>query len=283
MRVLITGSTGFIGRNLKEYFQERGYQINCPGRADLNLLDSDAIREYFTRNSIDVVIHCGITLTSVEENLKMYFNLERCSDLYSRMICVGSAAEFDMRNYAQDMTEDYFRKFIPTDIYGFSKYVVAKDIESNKADILNLRVWGIFGKYEDHSRRFISNNIGRALSGLNISMNINMAFDYLYVNDFARIVEMFLDNSPKHKIYNTCVGTPVDMQTLAEVIRDVHGQDVPIVVKEEGRRAGYTGDNSLFQNEFGPFEFTDIRTSVSELYDWYVNSSGIEFRPEMFE
>jgi GDP-L-fucose synthase len=47
------------------------------------------------------------------------------------------------------MSEDYFQKHIPTDIYGFSKYVMTKDIETNDADILNLRVLGIFGKYEN--------------------------------------------------------------------------------------------------------------------------------------
>ena len=57
------------------------------------------------------------------------------------------------------MRESYFGRHIPTDIYGFSKYVIAKDIESVRRNIYNLRVFGIFGKYEDYKRRVISNNI----------------------------------------------------------------------------------------------------------------------------
>lgn len=283
MRLLITGTTGFVGRNLKEYFEGRDYQIDCPKRVDLNLLDSAAVQSYLDQGRFDVVIHCGVTLSSVEENLKMYFNLERCSGLFRRMICVGSGAEFDNRNYIPNMGEDYFQQHIPTDIYGFSKYVMAKDIETNNADILNLRVLGIFGKYEVHTRRFISNNIARVLSGLDISMNRNVSFDYLYVDDFARIVEVFLDSNPQHKIYNTCNGNPVDFLSLAEIIREVHGKDVSIVVKQEGLGNEYSGDNNLFLTEFGGFEFTGMRTAVGELYDWYKNSSGIEFHAAMFK
>ena len=58
------------------------------------------------------------------------------------MICVGSGAEFGNRNYIPNMGEDYFQQHIPTNFYGFSKYVMAKDIETNNADILDLRVLG---------------------------------------------------------------------------------------------------------------------------------------------
>ena len=55
------------------------------------------------------------------------------------------------------MKENYFGKYIPvkSDIYSFSKYQIAKDIESKKKNIYNLRGFGIFGKYEDYRRRFI--------------------------------------------------------------------------------------------------------------------------------
>ena len=53
----------------------------------------------------------------------MFFNIERCSNLFGRLLVVGSGAEYDMRNYHPGMKEDYFLENIPTDIYGFSKYV----------------------------------------------------------------------------------------------------------------------------------------------------------------
>ena len=83
----------------------------------------------------------------------------------------------------------------PINIYGYSKYEIAKNIESRHRNIYNLRVFGIYGKYEDYKRRFISNNICRLLCGQTISINKNAYFDYLYVNDFSKIVEMFIKNN----------------------------------------------------------------------------------------
>lgn len=282
IKMLITGTTGFVGKNLKEYFQGRSCDLHCPKRAELNLLDSGAVHDYLRKNEFDVVIHCGVTLSSVEENLKMYFNLERCSGFFGKMICVGSGAEYDMRNYIPKMDEQYFRVHIPTDIYGFSKYVIANDIENNSRNIFNLRVFGIYGKFEDHTRRFISNNICRVLSGLDISINKNMYFDYLYVNDFSRIVEMFVDKNPRKNSYNVCSGERVGLVSIAEIIRAVDGGKSAVIVKEDGEKPEYTGDNSLFLKEFNGFDFTKIETAVSELYDWYKNSSNIQFGPEMF-
>ena len=80
MKILITGTNGFIGHNLKDYFGTIYSDLHCPKRADLNLLDASAVSKYLTKNKFDVIIHCAVTLSSVEQNLKMYFHLEKCSN-----------------------------------------------------------------------------------------------------------------------------------------------------------------------------------------------------------
>ena len=64
----------------------------------------------------------------------MYFNIENCSKNFGKLICLGSGAEFDPKHYIPNMKENYFGKYIPvkSDIYSFSKYQIAKDIESKK-------------------------------------------------------------------------------------------------------------------------------------------------------
>ena len=282
MKIFITGSNGFIGRNLKEYFQDRYDGLCFPERQELNLLDSKAVYEYMAKNEFDVVIHCATTITSVEENLKMYFNLERCSKSFGKMFCLGSGAEFDKNNYIPKMKEEYFGKHIPSDAYGFSKYAIAKDIESKHRNIYNLRLFGIYGKYEDYKRRFISNNICRALSGLNISINKNVYFDYLYVDDFSRIVEMFIEKDAEKRSYNICTGRSVDLFSLAEIIRQIDGRDIPIDIKEDGLNAEYSGDNTRFLLEFGEFNFTQLKEAASQLYYWYRNKSGLMFNVKDF-
>jgi GDP-L-fucose synthase len=138
-------------------------------------------------------------------------------------------------------------------------------------------VFGIYGKYEDYTRRFISNNICRVLAGKDISINRNMLFDYLYVNDFSRMLEIFIKNDPLQKSYNICTSDPIDFLTYAAMIRDVDGGDLIIEVKQEGMNTEYSGDNTRFLQEFGNFSFTEPEVAISELYDWYRNTSGIKF------
>lgn len=283
MKLLITGTTGFVGRNLKEYFQTKSHDILTPKRDELNLLDPHGVRTYIEKNDFDTVIHCGVTLSSVEENLKMYFNIERCRASFGRLICVGSGAEYDMNHYHPHMKESFFGRHIPSDIYGFSKYVIAKDIESRHRNIYNLRVFGIYGKYENYMRRFISNNICRVLAGLDISINRNMFFDYLHVDDFCRIAEWFIHHEPTHRSYNICSGTPIDLLSLARIIKRVHGGDSEIKIKETGLNPEYTGDNALFLSECAGFDFTLPEKRIPELYRWYRDSSHIDFDPSIFQ
>lgn len=275
MKMLITGTNGFVGHNLMEYFRDRYDNLYCPKREQLNLLNSKAVYEYIKGNNFDVVIHCGVTLSSVEKNLKMFFNLEKCSNFFGKMFCIGSGAEYDMNNYIPKMKELYFGKHIPSDIYGFSKYVIAKDIESTPRNIYNLRVFGIYGKYEDFKRRFISNNICRVLCGLDLSINQNMYFDYLYVSDFSRIVEIFINKKATKRTYNVCTGKSIDLLSLAKIIIKIDGTKKTIHVQKKGLKPEYSGDNTLFLQEYGEFDFTPAEQAVRELYHWYKDSNDI--------
>ena len=271
IKLLILGGNGFIGKNMVEYFSNNDkYECYFPNRLELNLFNTQNIEDYLKNNSFDVVIHSAVNITSVEDNLQMYFNVERCSEYYGKLITIGSGAEYDMKNYYPMMTEDYFEKNIPSDIYGLSKFVVSKDIEYSNKNAVNLRVLGIFGKYEDYTRRFISNNIAKALCGNDITLFQNMKFDFIYVIDFLRILEIFINNDTREKNYNICTSQPIEFLELANIIHRVHGDtNTKVIAKKEGMKEEYSADNSRFIKEFGDFEFTDFNESVKDLYNWY--------------
>ncbi len=285
MKLLITGTNGFLGRNLKEFFLKKDFEISTPKRQQLNLLDSSLVEDYINENNFDVVIHSSVTLDSIDENLKMYFNLEKLSNKYGKLICIGSGAEFNSKYYEPKMKEEYFGKHMPdkSDIYGYSKFVIAKDILKKKRNIFNLRVFGIFGKYEDYRRRFISNNICRLLINENISINKNMFFDYLYVDDFLKIMELFILSTPKHSTYNTCTGKKIDLLTIAKILNEIDGRNKDIFIKNEGTNKEYTGENSRLINEFNEIKFTDPEKSILNLYNWYKNESKLIFDKNIFD
>ena len=54
--VLLTGGTGFIGRNIKPILEEK-VNLFAPTRNELNLKSECDVREYIKRNKINVIIH----------------------------------------------------------------------------------------------------------------------------------------------------------------------------------------------------------------------------------
>ena len=58
--ILITGSGGFIGKNLKKHLENK-YNILSPRSFELDCRDKDAVYKYFKENDIDFIIHCGST------------------------------------------------------------------------------------------------------------------------------------------------------------------------------------------------------------------------------
>lgn len=275
-KVLITGGSGFIGRNLKEGL-ERKYIIYAPTHKELNLLNYKEVKKKISMFKPDIVIHAANTNNTkkrAEEykvlnyNLQMFFNLERCNDLYDKMYYFGSGAEYDIEHYNPLMEENYFGHHIPRDAYGFSKYIMSRFVEQSK-NIIDLRLFGVYGKYEEWERRFISNNICRVLKGLPISINQDRVFDYLYIDDLVIIMKWFLENEPKHKHYNVCTGKGISLRSIAEIIKEVCHSPYEIIVKMEGRGIEYTGSNKQLMKEIGKVDLTSIYSGVRLLYEYY--------------
>lgn len=269
MKILVLGSNGFIGRNLTHYLATRPYQLLAPKRAELDLLDQDATEAYLREQRPDVVINSAINIHSAEANLNIHYNLERCASFFGRLINIGSGAEYAARYYRPLMAEDYFGRNIPGDTYGISKFCIAKDIEGSPLDFVNLRVFGIFGEHEDHTRRFISNNICNSIRNQTITVNRNSVFDYLDAQDFVRIVERFLTLPTTFKSYNVCTSVQRSLVDLAGIIDRESGRDNTLTVVNGDINSTYSGDNRRLLDAIGEFRFTSMEESVRRLFTWY--------------
>lgn len=274
--LFISGGRGFIGRNLIENLSHK-YNILAPTHKELELLDEEKVESYLKKQRIDVIIHAanigGIRKTINLQNvipidLRMFFNLVRCHKFYKKMIFLGSGAEYDKSHPLKQVTEENFDKRVPIDDYGFYKYICSKYIEKVNY-ITNLRIFGLYGRYEDYETRFISNAICKNIFNLPITMRQNVFFDYLYINDFIKIIDYFINNDCKHKFYNTGRGEKIDLLTIAKMVNKISGKKSEIVIKNPGLKNEYTCDNSRLMDEIRDFHFTDFEETIKELYEWY--------------
>jgi GDP-L-fucose synthase len=276
MKIIVTGGSGFIGRNLIEYLS-KSHTVYFPTHTELELIDDKAVRAYFNLHKFDVVIHSAVRpghrnskdpSRQLYINLRMFHNLLRNKDSFGRMLFLSSGAVYGTSRSLVKIKEDDFDMYMPKDEGGFSKYIISKEIE-NLDNVTELRVFGIFGKYEDYAIRFISNAICKALFGLPITLRQDRLFDYLYIDDLMPVIDYFLAAGGKYKAYNVTPDSAVGLLELAGKVRKVAAKDVPIIVATPGRGLEYSGNNARLRGAIKNIQFTSIDTAIQKLYDWY--------------
>jgi UDP-glucose 4-epimerase len=282
VNILLTGSSGFIGKNTKEYFSDK-YQLFAPSHNELDLLNDNIVHDFFTKHNIDVVIHSAVKPGHRNakdrsglfySNTRMYYNLAQQSKNFGKMIVLGSGAIYDTRNNIHKVSEDSYKNHLPEDDHGFCKYICARDIE-HMDNIMELRLFGVFGKYEDYAIRFISNAICKILFDLPITIKQNRLFDYLYIDDLMPVLDYFINNDAKQKAYNITPDKEIELYQLAEIVGEISGKDLPIIVSNPGMGKEYSGDNILLRNELREVTFTPIHSAIEHLFSWYSNNLNL--------
>lgn len=272
--VLITGSGGFIGKNLKSYLQDK-YELLTPRSYELDLTCEEAVKNYFEKNEIDFIIHCGSTggargiadrATTIEDNLAMVDNILKYKRLPSRVILFGSGAMYDKSRPLHKVKENQIGEVIPADLYGKSKMLIAQKIK-NRDDVLCLNIFACYG-YGEKENRFPSYAIDCVLCGKDIEINQNVVFDYLFVEDMQKIIEYFIEHEPSDNIINITPTDSISLVEISEMVNNFSGNKVKITIKNPVMNNEYTGDNMLLKKNFPNIVFTNAEDGLKKLYDY---------------
>lgn len=278
MRILLTGSGGFIGKNLKSYLIDK-YELLTPRSYELDLINTDAVAKYFKENDIDFVIHCGSVGgargvqdrdTTIEDNLAMVDNILANKKTATRVILFGSGAMYDKSRNLHKVKESQLGEIIPNDLYGKSKLLIAEKIK-NRKDVLMLNIFACYG-YGEKESRFPSYAIYKAIQGEDILINQNVNFDYLFVEDMAKIVGHFIITEPKNNIINITPSKSSSLKEIAEIVQSYSQKNINIKILNEGMNFEYTGDNTLLLNNFENLKFTSLEVGLKSLFNYIVSS-----------
>ena len=276
--ILLTGSGGFIGSKLKEYLTDK-YNLLTPRSFELNLCDSVAVNDYFKNHDFDFIIHCGSTGgargiadkdTTIEENLAMVDNILNYKDEHVRVIMFGSGAMYGKSRNLQKVKEDDVGRFIPEDLYGKSKMLLAKKVHG-RDDVVMLNIFSCYGNGEKENR-FPSYAIDCVLDNKAIEIKQNCYFDYLFYEDMQRIVQYFINNKPvDDNIINI---TPTRSVSLYEIAQIVSKGRVEIKINNPIMTNAYTGDNSRLLENINGFEFTPVEVGLQKLFEYKSSIRG---------
>lgn len=271
MNILITGGSALVGRNIYEQLGSK-YHIVAPSHSELDVLDFKAVSGFIQRNGITHVIHCAMQggSATVEATLRMFLNLTYHIDRFDRFIYFGSGAEYGKQRTLHKVKESEFGNVIPETTYGLAKYALAQ-LTRSQNKIVNLRLFGVYGKYEPYWCKFISQSIVKNLLNVPIVIKQNVIFDYVYIDDVVRVVDYFLHHPAKYAAYNVTPTTSISLGKIIDIINAIGHKQVPVTYEFKGFNYEYTGSNQRLLKQIPNMYFHSYHDGIEKLFNYYLD------------
>ena len=302
-KILVTGATGFIGKNLveslKEKFEIYALILDEKEKNVIPQIDYILWKTFFDRENeiktldgkklgkIDTVIHLasyGVNPKDndidkmIESNINLtkdlILNLERVS--CKNIIFTGSGFEYGDKGKIK-LKEDM--ELNPFSLYGATKvsaFLIGKKLcESLGINYINLRLFNIFGEYEG-SNRLIPQIINNYLEGKELNFTAgNQVRDYLYIKDIIEVYEMILEkNIYNNETYNVCSSEEV---TIKEFITKVaytiginkNSLNFGTIPSRKEEALYIVGDNSKLKRDFDWNRKYSYEFGIKNIYDFF--------------
>ena len=208
-RMVITGTSGFLGSRLYEFFSgdqfSRDYLVFAPTHTQMDITDKNAVQMYMKEIHPDIVIHSAAVSNtwicqqqpelSWNVNVEGTINIGRiCHELGSRLIFMSSDQVYNGEAGLLPHLEN--EVLTPSNIYGKHKLEAEQRLCNMEMDVVCLRLTWMFD-YPKEGRVLNQNIIVNVLNALKQQTSIQSPiYEYrgvTYVWDVVKNMETVLD------------------------------------------------------------------------------------------
>jgi ADP-L-glycero-D-manno-heptose 6-epimerase len=243
MKILVTGHSGFIGKNLALYLQHQGHEVEGWDYVANTIPDP---RGY------DWVVHLGAiastTFTDVdqiiEQNLEYSLRLLQACDMMGTNFQYASSAS--VYGSTTHFTED--GPLSPQSPYAWSKYLfdrfVNQHIEDFSVLVQGFRYFNVYGNCEEHKGEqaspYTKFSKQAVEDGLITVFEDSDAYlrDFVCVDDICRLHEKMFDVD-QSDIFNVGTGNPVSFETVAHTIANKYNAGITYIPIPENIKSQY--------------------------------------------
>jgi nucleoside-diphosphate-sugar epimerase len=251
MKILITGGHGNISKIIKNNLLNF-HDIDAPSHHELNMLNITELGNFIHASNYDIIIHTAIlggrrskedTSEMVYKNIMMMENILFFADKFKMIINLDSAAIYDRETNILNRQEDELFT-IPSDYYGFSKYMIYKRSLLHN-NVYNFRIFNIFHVNEEPDR-FIKSCFLSKKNNAKITIYADKYFDFVSENDFISILKYYIDNCNSlnqrlEKTFNICYKEKYKLSDIANIILQ-NNDNINIV--NNSLKNNYSGNGS---------------------------------------
>ena len=314
MKILITGSSGLVGRNVVELFKGGSHELLTPAHTELDLLNRSDVLNYLQREKPDCVIHLAAKVGSIAQNARypLQFLLENLvmnrnvivgarETGVKRFINIGSVCVYPADKYGQPLSENMavtgsFEK--ENEGYSISKaagvlmckYIFESDSRYLYKTLIPCNIYGRWSSFKVGRAHIIAaaiQKIYRAkmenLPEVEIWGDGAAKREFIYAGDLAEIILYAAENLEKFPpLINIGSGVEYTVnecyETAAEIL-DYRGRFVHDLTKPSGTSRRIM-DVSLMR-EMGLTAKTSLADGIRRTIEFYetqvLNSSGSGF------
>lgn len=306
MKILLTGSSGMVGRNVLESPRSKSYELLTPSHKELDLLNRDAVTTYLEKNRPDLVIHAAGVVGGIAANMQqpLKFMLENLdigrNVIYGayragvkRFINLGSSCMYP-RNHETPLTEDLILKGEPEPTNeGFAiakiacarmcSYITRENPDFQYKTLIPCNLYGRWDKFigdKAHMIPAVIHKIYRAVADRQDTIEIwgdgTARREFMYAGDLAdciwEAVERF-DDLPD--MMNVGLGEDYSVNDYYETIAKVvgfKGTFTHDLSKPTGMKRKLTDVSRMIK--FGWRPKTSLEDGIRQTVDFYRKQFG---------
>ena len=258
MKVLLVGSSGFLGNHVKTILNNEYDTFEITGKKQIDITKYDKLDKYLSNLKPDVVINCAAFVGGISygykyparmlyENSTMAINLYRASqkNKVKKLINPISNCAYP-RNLTTYKEENFFDGPPDDSVYN---YGIAKRLyvqlgksfyQENNFSSVNVVVSNMYGP-NDHFDIERSHALGAIIkkvhdAKINNSKEVELwgtgkpIREWLYVDDGAKALIKSINLESGHHFFNVGVEKGISILELAEIIKDKIGWDGKFVL-----------------------------------------------------
>jgi nucleoside-diphosphate-sugar epimerase len=288
-RVLVTGATGFVGRQTLEPLRARGFEVVTASRAGgVDLLDPKTHAPLLERARATHLLHLawyaepGKYWTSEENHRWVEASLQLLDAFAeaggSRAVVAGTCAEYRWEDETRCV--EGVTPLEPATVYGAAKNALRRAAEAWAPAAGVSFAWGriffVFGPHEDPRR--LASSVARSLVAGEPAETSHgdQVRDFLSTVDLGDAFAALLDSGVEGAV-NTASGEPVRIRDLVEALAAAAGR--PDLVRLGARPANpsepavLTADATRLRDEVGWRPAASLEQRAAETIAWWRSAS----------
>jgi GDP-L-fucose synthase len=301
MRILLTGGSGMVGKNILEYSKKEGYTFLAPSSKELNLLDYNSVDTFIKENKPEFIIHAAGKVGGIQANIAAPVNflvdnmdmgrniiMAAKNNSIKNLLNLSSSCMYP-RNAENPLSEDLILKgeLEPTNEgYAIAKamttrlceYIMKEDLDKNYKTVIPCNLYGKYDKFDPKNSHMIPAVIRKIHEAKELgSAEIDIWGDglarreFMYAADLANFIFYAIPNF-KEMPQNINVGLGKDYsineyyKSIANII-GFKGSFVHDLTKPIGMKQKLIDDTRL--KAFGWSSKTSLQEGLTKTFEFY--------------